>query len=125
MLITPIDGTLEHRMALSGPILERLRASLHWNWRNGREQQKTSCSVTFVRAGRASCNTREDHPMTDPTPPQIPALQITHTVDDVWRVAAKWSDSHLQIIDDFESETEANEWIATEFQDWLDRRTKG
>jgi hypothetical protein len=54
MLITPIDGTLEHRMALSGPILERLRASLHWNWRNGREQQKTSCSVTFVnvQAGR-------------------------------------------------------------------------
>jgi hypothetical protein len=26
---------------------------------------------------------------------------------------------------DFESETEANEWIATEFQDWLDRQTKG
>jgi hypothetical protein len=28
ILITPIDGTLEHRTALSGPILERLRASL-------------------------------------------------------------------------------------------------
>jgi hypothetical protein len=48
MLITAIDGTL------SGPILERLRASLHWKWRNGREQQKTSCSVTFdnVQPGR-------------------------------------------------------------------------
>jgi hypothetical protein len=63
--------------------------------------------------------------VTDPTPPQIPALQITRTVDDVWRVAAKWSDSHVQVIADFESETEANEWIATEFQDWLDHRTKG
>jgi hypothetical protein len=69
------------------------------------------------RAGRASCNTHEDHPVTDPTPPQIPALQITHTVDYVWRVAAKWSDGLVQVISDFESEMEANEWIAKNFQE--------
>jgi hypothetical protein len=63
--------------------------------------------------------------VTDPTPPQIPALQITHTVDDVWHVAAKWSDGHVEDIAAFESELEANEWIANDFQERLERRKKG
>jgi hypothetical protein len=56
------------------------------------------------------------------TPSKIPALQITHTVDDVWHVAAKWSDGHVENITAFESEVEANEWIANDFQEWLERR---
>jgi hypothetical protein len=56
------------------------------------------------------------------TPSKIPALQITHTADDVWHVAAKWSDGHVENITAFESEVEANEWIANDFQEWLERR---
>jgi hypothetical protein len=62
--------------------------------------------------------------VTNKTPAQIPALQITHTVDDLWRVAAKWSDGQVENIADFESEVDANDWIANEFQDWLEKRRK-
>jgi hypothetical protein len=55
------------------------------------------------------------------TPSKIPALQITHTVDDVWHVAAKWSDGPVENITAFESELESNEWIANDFQEWLER----
>ena len=52
----------------------------------------------------------------------------TYTVglyNDVWHVAAKWSDGHVENITAFESEVEANEWIANDFQEWLERRKKG
>jgi len=92
-----------------------------WRWRNAHEQQSQLLAVW-----RCDSCTRWSRrlPVTNKTPAQIPALQITHTVDDLWRVAAKWSDGQVENIADFESEVDANDWIANEFQDWLEKRRK-
>ena len=37
-------------------------------------------------------------------------------------VAATWPDGRFEEIAGFESESEANEWIANKFQDWLDEQ---
>jgi hypothetical protein len=40
-------------------------------------------------------------------------------------VAATWPDGRFQEISGFHSETEANEWIANKFQQWLDEHQDG
>ena len=52
----------------------------------------------------------------------IPIMQIRHNGDGQWFVAARWPDGHAEDIRGFETESEANEWIANELQAWLDRR---
>lgn len=52
----------------------------------------------------------------------IPIMQIRHTENDEWFVAAKWPDGRVEDIRDFRTESEANEWVANELQAWLDRR---
>ena len=49
----------------------------------------------------------------------MPVLQIRHDQQG-WGVAATWSDGHSETIGGFKNENEANEWIAKEFQAWLD-----
>jgi hypothetical protein len=52
----------------------------------------------------------------------IPIMQIRHTENGEWFVAAKWPDGRVEDIRGFASESEANEWIANELQAWLDAR---
>ena len=52
----------------------------------------------------------------------IPALQIRHGDGDEWRVAATWPDGQVEDIASFKTEAGANEWIAKEFQHWLEKR---
>ena len=54
----------------------------------------------------------------------VPIMQVRHTKDDEWFVAAKWPDGATEDIRGFETESEANEWIANEMQSWLDVRKK-
>ena len=51
-----------------------------------------------------------------------PILQIRHTENDEWFVAAKWPDGRTENICGFKTESEANEWVANELQSWLDER---
>jgi hypothetical protein len=52
-----------------------------------------------------------------------PALQIRHSDASGWRVAATWPDGRFKEIGGFKNEAEANEWIASRFQAWLDEQT--
>jgi hypothetical protein len=52
----------------------------------------------------------------------IPALQIRHGDGDEWRVAATWPDGQVEDIASFQTEGEANEWIAKDFPRWLEQR---
>jgi hypothetical protein len=52
----------------------------------------------------------------------VPVLQIRHTENDEWFVAAKWPDGRVEDIRGFNTESEANEWVANELQSWLDQR---
>jgi hypothetical protein len=55
----------------------------------------------------------------------VPVLQIRRAEgDDKWCIAATWPDGHFEQIAGFKSETDANEWIAKSFQEWLDHRKK-
>lgn len=51
-----------------------------------------------------------------------PVLQIRHTPQDEWFVAAKWPDGRTEDIRGFKTESEANEWVVNELQAWLDER---
>jgi hypothetical protein len=55
----------------------------------------------------------------------IPALQVRHSEGQGWSVAARWPDGHIEHIAIFKSEFEANEWIANDFQTWLETRKNG
>jgi hypothetical protein len=57
--------------------------------------------------------------------PAVPALQIRHAEAKDWCVAAKWPDGHVEDIVSFDTEAKANEWIATDFQAWLEARRNG
>ena len=54
----------------------------------------------------------------------VPIMQVRHTKDDEWFVAAKLPDGATEDIRGFKTESEANEWIANELQSWLDVRKK-
>ena len=45
----------------------------------------------------------------------VPSLQIRHGEGDQWWVAAIWPDGQVEDIASFDSELEANEWIAKTF----------
>ena len=53
---------------------------------------------------------------------KIPTLQIRNKNGGAWIVHAEFPDGTFEEISGFKSENEANEWIAQELQDWLDRR---
>jgi hypothetical protein len=55
---------------------------------------------------------------------KTPVLQIRHRDGNDWIVAATWPNGAFEEILGFKSESEANEWIAKEFQAWLDERSK-
>jgi hypothetical protein len=55
----------------------------------------------------------------------IPMLQLRHAEGEGWCVAARWPDGHVEDIPGFKSEFEANEWIAKDFQTWLETRRNG
>jgi hypothetical protein len=63
--------------------------------------------------------------MTAEAPSGIPALQIRCAEDGGWWLAAKWTDGQVEDIAHFDSEQQANDWIAADFQAWLDNRKKG
>jgi hypothetical protein len=52
----------------------------------------------------------------------IPILQIRNKNGGAWVVHAEFPDGSFEEISGFKTENEANEWIARELQDWLDRR---
>lgn len=54
----------------------------------------------------------------------MPVLQIRHSEGHDWCVAATWPDGRYEEIAGFKNEQEANEWIATKFQAWLDNQKK-
>jgi hypothetical protein len=56
---------------------------------------------------------------------QPPVLQIRHRDEEDWFVAATWPDGRSEDIRGFKSEQDANEWIAKEFQAWLDEHPQG
>jgi hypothetical protein len=52
-----------------------------------------------------------------------PVLQVRHTDNsETWSVAATWPDGRFEEISGFQNESEANEWIANKFQDWVDEQ---
>ena len=52
----------------------------------------------------------------------VPVMQIRHDPSDRWWVAAKWPQGQTEDIMGFRTETEANDWIAKELDEWLERR---
>jgi hypothetical protein len=52
----------------------------------------------------------------------VPVLQIRHSAERDWYVAATWPDGTFEEIGSFNDENEASEWIAKGLQDWLDDR---
>jgi hypothetical protein len=55
---------------------------------------------------------------------KVPVLQIRHRNGDDWFVAVTWPHGQFEEIQGFKTESEANEWIAKEFQVWLNERSK-
>ncbi len=53
-----------------------------------------------------------------------PVMQIRHDTSDRWWVAAKWPHGQIEDIMGFRTESEANDWIATELDAWLEHRRK-
>jgi hypothetical protein len=55
-----------------------------------------------------------------------PVLQIRRSDGerDEISVAATWPDGRTQMIKGFRSESDANEWIASKFQEWLDQQQR-
>lgn len=52
-----------------------------------------------------------------------PALRISHSDrGSEVSVAATWPDGRCDTIPGFRSESEANDWIATRFQTWMDKQ---
>jgi hypothetical protein len=53
-----------------------------------------------------------------------PALAVVHEGSRRWVVRATWPDGRVDGASGFESEQEANDWIANHFQQWLADKTK-
>ena len=53
-----------------------------------------------------------------------PVLQIRNKNGGAWTVHAEFPDGSFEEISGFKTENEANEWVAKELQDWLDRRER-
>jgi len=53
----------------------------------------------------------------------MPVLQIRNSPSGAWSVHAEFPDGSFEDITGFSSENDANEWIATDLQRWLDRRS--
>ena len=53
---------------------------------------------------------------------KTPVRQIRLRDGNNWLVAATWPSGEFEEIRNFKSESDANEWIAKEFQAWLDER---
>jgi hypothetical protein len=53
---------------------------------------------------------------------KTPVLQIRHRDGEDWFVAATWPDGTFEEILGSKTESDANEWIAKEFQAWIDER---
>jgi hypothetical protein len=53
----------------------------------------------------------------------IPVLQIRNMESGAWMVHAQFPDGTFEEIVGFKSESDANAWIATDLQRWLDERT--
>jgi len=53
-----------------------------------------------------------------------PVLQIRNKNGGAWTVHADFPDGSFEEISGFKTENEANEWVAKELQDWLDRRER-
>jgi hypothetical protein len=62
--------------------------------------------------------------MTNTTTSTMPVLQIRNSNGGAWTVHAEFPDGSSEEITGFKSENEANEWIATSLQEWIDRREK-
>ena len=54
----------------------------------------------------------------------VPVLQIRNKNGGAWSVHAEFPDGSFEEISGFRTENEANEWVAKELQDWLDRRER-
>ncbi len=54
----------------------------------------------------------------------MPVLQVRHDPQDRWWVAARWPNGEVENIRGFVSENDANAWIATEVDAWLENRRK-
>ena len=54
----------------------------------------------------------------------IPVLQIQRGEGGDWSVAATWPNGCFEEIGGFKNESDANEWVAKEFQAWLDDHEK-
>lgn len=52
----------------------------------------------------------------------MPVLQIRNSNGGAWRVHAEFPDGSSEDIGGFRTENEANEWIAKDLQQWLERR---
>jgi hypothetical protein len=52
----------------------------------------------------------------------MPALQVRNTNGGAWRVHASFPDGSEEEISGFNTENEANTWIAEKLQGWLDER---
>jgi hypothetical protein len=54
----------------------------------------------------------------------MPVLQIRNANGGAWIVHAEFPDGSFEEISGFRTENDANEWIATSLQQWLDRRAQ-
>ena len=52
----------------------------------------------------------------------MPTLQIRNANGGAWTVHAEFPDGSAEDVPGFKTENEANEWIATSLQQWLDER---
>jgi hypothetical protein len=57
----------------------------------------------------------------------VPNLQVCHSATshgENWTVRATWDDGTFEEVTGFQNEVEANDWIANEFQIWLEEINK-
>jgi hypothetical protein len=54
----------------------------------------------------------------------MPILQIRNSNGGAWCVHAEFPDSSFEDVGGFRTENEANEWIAKDLQQWLEKREK-
>jgi hypothetical protein len=54
----------------------------------------------------------------------MPILQIRNSNGGAWCVHAEFPDGSFEDVGGFRTENEANEWIAKDLQQWLEKREK-
>ena len=81
-------------------------------------------SVPPERVGRPGVLSAQPEEFDTMTQMSMPILQIRNSNGGAWCVHAEFPDGSVEDVGGFRTENEANEWIAKDLQQWLEKRER-